>query len=85
MKQIPKLPTADILPWEQKASIINRVIDVLLWISPLINPECGKVAPPTTVQIDGFIAYADGVNWDPAGDGTKGLFRWNGAAWVFVG
>lgn len=31
---------------------------------------------------DGMIAYADGTNWDPKGDGTEGFFGYEDGSWV---
>lgn len=39
------------------------------------------VAPDKTVV--GQIVLADGTDWDP-GSGA-GVYRWNGAAWIFLG
>jgi hypothetical protein len=81
MSQIKKMPIADTIPWEQKADIINSVINALLWISPLLNPECGKMEPPADFKIAGLLAYANGTDWDPGGTG-QGIYLWTGAAWA---
>lgn len=52
------------------------------WVDPYWT-SFGQIEPSSPVT--GLLAYADGTNWDPAGDGTVGYFRWSGAAWVYVG
>lgn len=65
----------------------NRLSDIyesLKWANPVIWPNCGKAEPPARLKRDGFLAYADGVNWDP-GDG-KGIYQWDGTSqsWVKI-
>lgn len=82
-----KYPPIDTLKWKEKADIINTIIDSIVWFSPFFNHVLGQVEPPTQYRFEGIPYYADGVNWNPAGDGTKGFFRWDAdtTAWVFVG
>lgn len=65
---------------------INQIYQTLMWTSPLLNPKCGQVEPPTEFRRDGLLAFADGTNWNPGGGG-EGLYRYeSGAAtWVKVG
>jgi hypothetical protein len=74
------MPTADNIPWQQKADIINSVYRAVMWVSPLLNADCGKIEPPAEFKIAGMLAYSDGTNWD-AGSG-QGLYLWTGAAWA---
>lgn len=82
-----KYPPIDILSHKQKADVINTIINSIVWFSPFFNSSVGQVEPPATYRYEGIPYYADGTNWDPAGTGQKGFFRWNAdtSAWVFVG
>ncbi len=63
--------------------ILNQVLRAQWWINPLLNPECGKVEPePKYVRM---VAYANGTDWNPGGNGVVGYYRWTGTAWVYVG
>ena len=77
----------DILTYEEKIDLWNKTIDSLWWISPISNPNVGQAAPPAEWLRDGLLAYCDGVNWDPMGDGSKGLVRYDidTASWVYIG
>lgn len=68
-----------------QGALINRIVDALMWLSPIVNPAAGTVQPPAEYRYDGFLAYADGTNWDP-GSG-KGFYRYEigGGTWVFIG
>jgi hypothetical protein len=67
------------IEWYQRA--YDYYEQVGKWVDPY-HVNFGKIEPPHTT---GLIGYADGTNFDPAGDGTVGYFRWSGSAWVFVG
>jgi hypothetical protein len=77
------MPTSDSLPWNQKATVVNSVIDALLWDNPILNPVCGQLEPPLEYRIAGCMAYADGTNWNP-GYGA-GIYLYDGATWVKMG
>jgi len=64
---------------------VPGLIEMLRWIDPLHNPDCGKKEPPAQYRKDGLLAYANGTDWNP-GSG-KGYYRWNvtGSVWVYVG
>lgn len=55
--------------------------DALYWLSPLVNPNAGKIEPPVRAKRTGLLALADGTNWNPGGLGF-GLYLWNGSSWV---
>lgn len=63
--------------------------EAMKWISPIVNKDCGKVAPAAEYLYDGLIAYADGAvsGWRPNGVGAKGLWRYNTttAQWDSIG
>ena len=82
-----KWPYSDILPYTQKADIVNRIVDSIFWISPILNPDCGEVAPWAQYLRDGMLAYTDGTNWNPLGDGIKRLVYYDEStsAWVALG
>lgn len=63
---------------------INELIDSLRWSMPSIWRQCGKVEPPARYKVTGFLAWADGSNWNP-GAGGQGYYRWDGTTWVKVG
>ena len=67
------------------APILNELLDELRWIIPVDATNFGGQEPPARYKQTGRMAYADGVNWNPAGDGTKGFFRYTGSAWTLVG
>lgn len=60
--------------------------EAMKWISPIVNKDCGKVAPQAEYLYDGLEAYANGVDWNPNGTG-KGMYRYNTTTslWVLVG
>lgn len=55
--------------------------DALYWSSPLVNPNVGKIEPPTRAKRTGLLAFADGTNWNPGGLGI-GFYLWDGSSWV---
>jgi len=79
--------TKDDLISSTEKTHLNNMYMALYYISPLLNKNLGKAEPPAELKKDGFMAYANGVDWDPAGDGTRGLFWWDTAtaAWVYTG
>ena len=68
------------------ATIVNDLVNSLSWILPTINPDAGKYEPPSEYRRNGFIAFANGTDWDPLGTGA-GLYRYDTStsAWVKVG
>lgn len=80
-----RLPAKDVLSYEESSGLINKCLDSLLWLSPLINEKVGHIEPPADYKRDGLLAYADGTNWNP-GSG-KGVYRYNSttSTWVWVG
>ncbi len=60
--------------------LVNRILDN-------VGPN-GRQFPPLDAEPDnpeaGDVYHADGEGWDPEGDGTSGLFAYNGEAWVLV-
>lgn len=55
--------------------------EVLYWISPLVNPNVGKIEPPVRVRRPGLIAYANNTDWNP-GSG-EGLYLYtSGGTWA---
>lgn len=70
----------------QFALIINELLDNLKWSMPSIWKDAGKAEPPGKYKIDGFICYANGVNFNPNNEG-KGFYRWDagGSQWVRIG
>lgn len=63
---------------------------VILIEGAINNPESPHVIfqelniePAPETRRNGMHVYADGTNWNP-GSG-RGLYRWEGAAWNFVG
>jgi hypothetical protein len=74
-----------ILDPQQMSIAFNEVLFNLKYIAPIDIDSFGKIEPSARERIDGKLAYANGVEWNPDGMGTKGYYRWNGAAWVFVG
>lgn len=87
MRRTLKWPQQDMLSYQDKADIINSMLDVLYYVSPVLNDKCGQIEPPTEYKIDGFLAYADGVNWKPNGTGSKGHYYYDSvsAIWVRAG
>lgn len=68
-------------------AVIKELTDTLQWLLPGLNNEsCGKVEPPATIRVDGFLAYANGVDWNPNTEG-EGYYRWNTgtSTWVKLG
>jgi hypothetical protein len=82
-----RIPNVAFISTEELTFIINKIIQNLSLIDPSFNDQIGQAEPPSEYLTDGRLAYADGTNWNPAGDGTKGLFRYNGgtSAWVYIG
>jgi hypothetical protein len=80
IKRIELMPTVDVFTYERKTVIINDIISSIYWISPILNPQCGKIEPPTAFKVDGVLAYANGTDWNPGGG--KGFYYWNSSAWV---
>lgn len=80
-----KLPTQPSLGYEEITDLLNRALASIVWISPVVNPKVGMVEPGPEYRRDGHIAYANGVDWNPAGDGTKGYFCWQDGGWVSLG
>lgn len=70
------------IEWYQR--IYDYYDQVGKWTDPY-RENFGKIAPTGTARVTGLLAYADGTNWNPAGDGTVGYFRWTGSAWTHVG
>ncbi len=87
MSRITKYPSIDTLTYEQKAMLVNALVESLIFASPILNESLGQVAPGAEYLRDGYLAYADGTNWDPLSNGVKGFYRYNTTtvAWVFVG
>jgi hypothetical protein len=79
-----KWPYADILPYDQKADIVNKVVDSIFWFSPVLNSDLGEVAPWANYLRNGVLAYADGTNWNPLGDGVRRFFYYDvtTASWI---
>lgn len=75
------LPASNVLSYEQQVAILNKALETLQFASPLLNPKVGQAAPGANYLRAGLVAYADGTNWDPAGDGTEGYFWYDGSAW----
>jgi hypothetical protein len=57
-----------------------NVVSALYWVLPELNAQAGKQEPRPIV--DGMLAYADGVNWNP-GFG-RGIFKRVSGAWVLL-
>lgn len=60
--------------------------EAMKWISPIVNKDCGKVAPAAEYLYDGLEAYANGTDWNPNATG-KGMYRYNTTTslWVLIG
>jgi len=56
--------------------------DIFQWVDPA-SPNYGKAAPDN--PFPGMFAYADGVNWNPSGQGLAGIFQWDGSNWLYAG
>lgn len=84
---IDKFPKGKPLSYDKLLALVENMNNALWWISPLVNKDCGKREPPAEHLYDGLLAYANGTDWDPAGTGAKGMFRYNTttSAWVNVG
>ena len=78
-----------LLKFEALQRDVYLMKEAMKWISPIVNKDCGKVAPTAEYLYDGLIAYADGevTGWQPNGSGAKGLWRYNTATslWVLTG
>lgn len=68
--------TQGIMKWPEIATNLNEILNVLFWISPVLNASCGQVEPPAQYLRDGFLAFADGSNWDPNSEG-KGYYYYD--------
>ena len=77
--------TEGIFKYIDRAKSVNELMDSLVWILPVLNPNCGKTEPPAAFRRDGFLAYANGSDWDP-GSG-KGYYYYDAdtPAWVQIG
>lgn len=62
------------LEWFQR--VYDYYDQVGKWVDPY-HTNFGKIAPAGSELRDGLLAYADGTNWNPAGDGSKGYFRYD--------
>lgn len=78
MKNLLQITKGLNLGQPEAVSTLNRLIETLHWISPIVNQTVGQTEPPEDMRYDGLIAYADGINWKPNGTGVKGTWRWNG-------
>ena len=78
-----------LLKFEALQRDVYLMKEAMKWISPIVNKDCGKVAPAAEYLYDGLIAYADGevTGWKPNGSGAKGLWRYNTTTslWVLTG
>lgn len=64
----------------------QRLSDYYDTVPKLIDPKSpyfGQSAPANPSE--GLLAYADGVNWDPAGTGIAGIYNYISGAWIFSG
>lgn len=63
----------------------EELLSILKWSNPILWPECGKAEPPEQLKRDGFLAFADGVNWDPGAG--RGFYVWNATSeqWEKIG
>lgn len=70
----------------EEKQLVNTAISSAMWLNPSLNSLCGMMEPPDDFKRDGFIAYADGENWNPTGEGV-GIYRYDGgtARWVKIG
>lgn len=70
---------------QQMIAFINRLAKSIFWLSPVMNRNLGKIAPPAEYLRDGLPAYANGTDWNP-GSG-RGIYRYStvSASWEFVG
>lgn len=77
-------PKSEQMSYEELAGVVNMLVDALKFQSPILNPVLGQIEPPAEYRRSGYMAYADGTNWDPKGDGTNGFFRYDEdtTAWV---
>lgn len=86
VKSSPFFPPKDIFTYEQKKEFIKNCYNTLYYISPFLNDNFGKSEPPVEYKKVGFLAKADGVNWNPflggSLSGTSGWFWWNGTEWL---
>lgn len=79
-RRVEIMPDAMQLP--QNLSLINDTVEAVEAICPTLNPALGQAEPHAKLKRDGFLAYADGTNWNPS-EG-KGLYRYDESlsAWV---
>lgn len=82
---ITRLPKSGALSYEEMSQVVNTLVDALKYQSPLLNPNVGEAEPPADYRRDGFFAYADGVNWNPKGDGTAGFFQYDETTSTWIG
>ena len=64
----------------------QRLSDYYDSVPKLIDPKSpyfGQAAPPNPSE--GLLAYADGVNWNPAGTGVAGVYNYISGNWIFAG
>lgn len=61
---------------EELQEIARQIQNIDFVIFQILHREPSK-------RVAGLVVYADGTDWNP-GSGA-GLYRWNGAAWIFVG
>lgn len=68
----------------------TQLYDIRQTVNQLINGNLGEVRldiktaePVPSDKVAGMVVYADGATWNP-GSGA-GIYRWSGAAWVFLG
>src|SRR3989304_1703836 len=66
--------------WSETALIVNQLIYFASRIDPFANSDLGQAEPAD--KLDGLLAYADGITWNP-GSG-KGFYRWDATAAVWV-
>jgi len=53
-------------------------------LTPGPEPMPDPLATPPVIIADGTLAAADGINWDPNGDGTQALMIWLNGQWNVV-
>ena len=58
--------------------LMGKLLDSLMWLSPIVNPSVGQVEPTAKYRRQGMLAYADGTNWNP-GSGGEGIYYYNAA------
>ena len=75
-----------LLKFEALQRDVYLMKEAMKWISPIVNKDCGKVAPAAEYLYDGLLAYANGTDWNPNGTG-KCMYRYNTTTslWVLTG